>query len=265
MIIYEQLKTPGNQLFAETVDENTLENTTPTYDMTVFVKNPNIYKQQNNMNFTAENVPGWDTPEGYSRPGLSVGWGQPRGNDEIAEDCMFQTWGSGFRVEQTVTNAPVGVYTLKLGFGERMNDDEANFQDSYIYAKTSQTPEGENGQTGDCPGIGQSFPYANAMIENIVVLDGVITIGVNAGPSSHTFFNDVRLLMAGPADGYDYASAYQEAVDDIDQTAVKPAAVRAVELYDLNGRRIFTAQKGVMIVRKYMSDGTVRVEKVVKR
>ena len=169
-IIYEQLKEANNELFKPVVDEVTLEETTPTYDMTVFVKNPNIYKQQNNMNFTAENVPGWDTPEGYNRPGLSVGWGQPRGNDEIAEDCMFQTWGSSFRVEQTVTNAPVGVYTLKVGFGERMNDDENNFVDSYLYAKTSQTPEGENGQTAECPGIGQSFPYANTVIENIVVL-----------------------------------------------------------------------------------------------
>ena len=265
VILYEQMKDPNSQLFAETVDEATLQNTTPTYDMTVFVKNPNIYKQQDNMNFNSENVPGWSTPEGYSTPGLSVGWGQPRGTNEIAEDCMFQTWGSSYRVEQTITNAPVGVYTLKIGFGERMNEDENNFVDSYIYAKTSQTPEFEDGQTGECPGIGQSFPYANATIENIVVLDGVITIGANGGPNSHTFFNDVRLLLAGPAAGYDYAGAYQEALDGIELTAVKPAAVRAVELYDLNGRRILNAQKGVMIVRKYMSDGTIKVEKVVKK
>ena len=264
-ILYEQLKNADNNLFAPVVDDVTLEETTPTYDMTVFVKNPNIYKQQDNMNFTAENVPGWDTPEGYSRPGLSVGWGQPRGNNEIAEDCMFQTWGSGFRVEQTVTNAPVGVYTLRVGFGERMNEDENNFVDSYIYAKTSQTPEYEDGQTAECPGIGQSFPYANTVIENIVVLDGIITIGVNGGPSSHTFVNDVRLLIAGPAAGFDYGAAYQEFVNGIDPAVVKPAVVRAVELYDLNGRRLLSAQKGVMIVRKFMSDGTVRVEKVVKK
>ncbi len=265
VLLYGQLQDPNNQLFAETVDETTLEMVTPTYDMSVFVKNPNIYKQQDNMNFTPENVPGWDTPEGYNRPGLSVGWGQPRGNNEIAEDCMFQTWGSSYRVEQTITNAPVGVYTLKIGFGERMNEDEANFQDSYIYANTSATPEGEIGQTGECPGIGQSFPYANAVIENIVVLDGVITIGANGGPSSHTFFNDVRLLISGAAPGFDYASAYKEILDGVDQTAAKPAEVVAVALYDLNGRRIITAQRGVMIVKKYMSDGTVRVEKVVKR
>ena len=265
VVLYEQLKDPNNQLFAEQVNEETLESYTPTYDMTVFVKNPNIYKQQDNMNFTEENVPGWYTPEGYNRPGLSVGWGQPRGNNEIAEDCMFQTWGSSFRVEQTVYNAPVGIYTLKVGFGERMNDDEANFEGSYIYAKTSDTLEGEDGQLGECPGIGQSFPYANAVIENIVVTDGIITFGANGGPSSHTFVNDVRLLISGMAPYVDYGQLYQDAFTDIDGNVIKPATVRAVELYDLNGRRLVTASKGVMIVRKYMSDGTIRVEKVVKK
>ena len=265
LIVYEQLKNPANQMFAEQTNEETLENYTPTYDMTVFVKNPNIYKQQDNMNFTDENVPGWITPEGYNRPGLSVGWGQPRGNNEIAEDCMFQTWGGSYRVEQTITDAPAGVYTLKIGFGERMNDDENNMVGSYIYAKTSDTPEGEDGLTADVPGIGQSFPYANTVVENIVVVDGVITVGANAGSSSHTFFNDVRLLLAGAAPGFNYAAAYDEVATDIDESVAKPAQVRAVELYDLNGRRILTARKGVVIVKKYMNDGTVRIEKVIKK
>ena len=146
-----------------------------------------------------------------------------------------------------------------------MNDDEANFEGSYIYAKTSDTLEGEDGQLGECPGIGQSFPYANAVIENIVVTDGIITFGANGGPSSHTFVNDVRLLISGMAPYVDYGQLYQDAFTDIDGNVIKPATVRAVELYDLNGRRLVTASKGVMIVRKYMSDGTIRVEKVVKK
>ena len=262
LIMYEQLKNPSNTLFEEKIDENTLESYTDTYDMTVFVKNPNIYKQLDNTNFTPENVPGWTTPEGYPAPGLSVGWGQPRGTNEIAEDCMFQTWGSSYRVEQAITDLPVGVYTLKIGFGERMNDDEANMVDSYIYAKTSETPEGEDGQTTDVPGIGQSFPYANTVIENIAVVDGCLTIGANAGPSSHTFFNDVRLLMAAPVEGFDYASAYEEVLTGIDQKVAEPA-VRAVMLYDLNGRRVLTARKGIFIVKKQMTDGTIRTEKVI--
>ena len=263
--LYGQLKNPSNTLFEEKVDEKTLETYTDSYDMTVFVKNPNVYKQQNNMNFTEENVPGWTTPEGYPTPGLSVGWGQPQGNDEIAEDCMFQTWGSSYRVEQTITDLPAGVYTIKIGFGERMNEDEANMVDSYIYAKTSETPEGENGQTADVPGIGQSFPFANTTIENVVVTDGILTIGANAGPSSHTFFNDVRVLLSAPATGFDYSKAYDEVITDIDGNVIRPANVRSIELFDLSGRRISNSKKGVVIVRKHMSDGTIETEKVLKK
>ena len=75
-----------------------------------------------------------------------------------------------------------------------------------------------------------------------------------------------------PNDGNDYVPSYPsmaevvyDAVTDIDGNVIKPATVRAVELYDLNGRRLVTAGKGVMIVRKYMSDGTIRVEKVVRK
>ena len=263
--MYGKLKDPANTVFAEKEDEMTGEMYSDTYDMTVFVKNPNIYKQQDNTNFTPENVPGWTVPEGYATPGLSVGWGQPRGTNEIAEDCMFQTWGSSYRVEQTITDLPAGVYTIKIGFGERMNEDEANMVDSYIYAKTSETPEGENGQTADVPGIGQSFPYANTVIENVVVTDGILTIGANGGPSSHTFFNDVRVLMAGAVPNFDYISAYNEAITSIDDAVARPASVRAIELFDLNGRRIQKAGKGVVIMRKHMSDGSIVTEKVVKR
>ncbi len=263
--MYGKLKDPANTVFAEKEDEMTGEMYSDTYDMTVFVKNPNIYKQQDNTNFTPENVPGWTVPEGYATPGLSVGWGQPRGTNEIAEDCMFQTWGSSYRVEQTITDLPAGVYTIKIGFGERMNEDEANMVDSYIYAKTSETPDGENGQTADVPGIGQSFPYANTVIENVVVTDGILTIGANGGPSSHTFFNDVRVLMAGAVPNFDYISAYNEAITSIDDAVARPASVRAIELFDLNGRRIQKAGKGVVIMRKHMSDGSVVTEKVVKR
>ena len=266
VIVYGQLKDPTNTLFEEKVDENTFESYTDTYDMTVFVKNPNVYKQQDNMNFTDENVPGWVTPEGYNRPGLSVGWGQPRGNNEIAEDCMFQTWGSSYRVEQTIDDLPAGVYTIKIGFGERMNDDEANMVDSYIYAKTTETAEGENGQTTDVPGIGQSFPYANTVIENVVVTDGILTIGANAGASSHTFFNDVRLLLAGAAQNFDYTTAYNEAITSIDDMVARPASIRSIEIFDLNGRRLSkAATKGVVILKKHMDDGTVVTEKVIKK
>ena len=275
--IYGQLKN-GEDLFYATgdVDPATDEPVTQSYDMTVFVKNPNTYKQQGNLNFTAENVPGWITPEGFRSPGLTVGWGQPKGNDEIAEDIMFQTWGSSYRVEQTIEDLPAGVYTIRMAFGERMGDDENNLVGSFIYAKTSSTPvagEDEDEQfaaTTDIVNIGQSFPFATTSTSNgcltisgITVADGYLTIGANAGASSHTFFNEARVILTGAAKGFDYGKAYEEVLSGIDVTVVRPAEVRAIEIYDLNGRRITKAQKGVNILRKLMNDGTIVVEKVL--
>ena len=49
----------------------------------------------------------------------------------------------------------------------------------------------------------------------------------------------------------------------IDVTMVNPQSVRTIEIYDLNGRRIAKAQKGVNILRKMMNDGTIVIEKVL--
>ncbi|MBR3759303.1 MAG: hypothetical protein IKK62_12915 [Bacteroidaceae bacterium] len=263
--LYGKLKDPNNTLFAEKVDETTLETVTETYDMTVFFKNPNIYKQLESTNYSPENVPGWTTPEGQPAPGISWGWDAAPGHTYT--DCMFQTWGSSYVTEQTVVDLPAGVYTIKAGFGERMGEDEDPnaLQDSYFYVKTSQTAEGEVADSVTAPRIGQSFPSLNIQVQNIVVADGMLTIGVHGGPSSHTFFNDIQVLMANIAPGVNYADLYTEAVEGIEGTVAAPAQVMGIELYDLNGRRIMKAQQGVVIMKKFMNDGTIRVEKVIKK
>jgi hypothetical protein len=259
MAMYEQLKNADNDLFLPVVDEETLEETTPSYDMTVFVKNPNIYKVETNLNFTDENIPGWTTPEGYNRPGLTVGWGSPKNIEGVAEDCMFQTWGGTYRVEQTINDLPVGIYTVKFAFGDRDNQE---IDESYAYAMTSDSNEFRN--EGIIPGIGQAFPFttntaATCLVEGIEVTDGVLTIGVNAGDGSHTFFNEVRLVMSNKLANFDYANAYTTGIG-----AAEDQKVVGIQLFDLNGRHIPVAKKGVVIVKRLMSDGTIKTQKVVK-
>ena len=135
-------------------------------------------------------------------------------------------------------------------------------EESYFYAKT--TDMGEDSVTSSAPSIGQAFPDINSdaapTLEEVVVTDGILTLGVQAGQESHVFFDAVKIFITGSAPGFDYGQGYTEDIND-----AKASKVRAVALYDLNGRRIMTAQKGVQIVKKYMSDGTVRTEKVVKK
>ena len=270
-LLYQGIADASNPLFQATVDDETLEEIVPSYDMTVFVKNPNIYKLSDKTEFTDEAVPGWVVPEGYNRPQLSWGWGTTRGTAEIAEDCMFQTWGGQYRVQQTITDLPAGVYSIKIGFGERCNPDAEKESDQGIPENSKVFAYGSDSIAVEAlaPYIGQSFPYANVEIEEyVVVTDGELTIGAEAfGEKTHTFFSDVRLLLVEPATGFDYASEYAKLNEQIETGVEAPAAarVRGIELYDLNGRRIITAQKGIQIVKKYMSDGTVRIEKVINK
>ena len=261
--LYGILKDPSNKLFEEKYDSATLETYTDQYDMTVFVKNPNIYRLSG-LNFmindSTANVPGWVGVEGYNVPGLSWGWNDP-GYD--ISDAMFQTWGASYAAEQTIVDLPAGVYTIKAGFGER--NDEASTAGSFFYVKTSATPAGEYADSIASPVIGQAFPNLNIETKQVVVADGMLTIGVVGGPSSHTFFESVQLLICGADETTDYAGAYEEIVQGIETTVTAPAQVLGIELYDLNGRRITKAQKGIVIMRKFMSDGSIKVEKILKK
>ena len=188
--LYGILKDPSNKLFEEKYDSATLETYTDQYDMTVFVKNPNIYRLSG-LNFmindSTANVPGWVGVDGYNVPGLSWGWSDP-GYD--ISDAMFQTWGASYAAEQTIVDLPAGVYTIKAGFGER--NDEASTAGSFFYVKTSATPAGEYADSIASPVIGQAFPNLNIETKQVVVADGMLTIGVVGGPSSHTFFESVQ-------------------------------------------------------------------------
>jgi hypothetical protein len=265
--IFGQLKEADNKLFEAELDSNIMDYVTPTYDLTVFVKNPNMYADGITYNAAGQlqdgwTVPGWETPaDSLGKPGISTGWGAV---DFDNVDIMFQTWGQAYCVEQTIVDLPAGVYNIVGGFGER----DVQGVTSYFYAKTSNTPAGEVGDTITAPIIGQTFPIDNLTIPNVVVTDGMLTIGAMAASGSHTFFNQVKLYMTGAAQGFDYKAAYddvKEIIGGVAENVAAPAQVLGIELYDLNGRRIAKAQQGIVIVKKYMSDGTIRVEKVIKK
>jgi len=270
-IVYGQLKESDNTLFAGVVDETTLEETTPVYDLSVFVKNPNIYKTKLSNALSEENVPGWYTPaapEGvtYRAAGISTGWSNP-GSDLIPVDAMFEGWHNTYRVETTIEDLPAGVYTIKGAFIDREFTDDRG---SFLYVKTSTT-EGENGLTApvSLTNVGQKYPTltedACLQITGVEVVDGKLTIGANAGNETNTFFNEVQVLLTAPAAGFDYASAFAEVMVGVDATEAASQKVRAIEVYDLNGRRVVTAPRGISIVKKLMSDGTVKTEKVIKK
>jgi hypothetical protein len=162
---------------------------------------------------------------------------------------------------------PAGVYTIKIRANDNSGDDD---YDTYVYAKTSSTPAVEDGASLDMDVNFAGYDYVthsgwDRTIAGVEVLDGKLTIGCTWGNSSQAFFDEARLLLTAPATGFDYAAAYEEAIQGIETEVATDARVIGIEIYDLNGRRMAAAQRGIQIVKKYMSNGTIRTEKVIIR
>lgn len=269
--LYGKLKDNEN-IFVKVDDsdpENIVENERQ-LDLTVFVKNPNVYKQQPNLTLSQENVPGWTTSGAV---GLWCGWNNSQKNIEgVAEDCAFTIYHSAGVAEQTITNLPAGVYTIVVDAARWDEPDPSG--ETFAYIKTSATPEVGEGETPvkdvnyyatlDLAHYGQYVMNHDNAFENVAITDGQLTLGVKfASDEGQYFFDKVKIYMTGKAEGFDYAKAYNEAVAGISINTVSDK-VRAIEIYDINGRRVAKAQKGLVIVKKIMSDGSIRTQKVVK-
>jgi len=261
-VVYGKIKDDATGDFFKTTDPETLEETAKTYDMTVFVKNPNLYSPA-----YSEDVPGWEKVSGNAKA-----WSSWNGNinhglkSQFVQDCALHPgWHAVASVEQEITDLPIGIYNIKV----RGNDNSATSEGTYAYVKLSDTPVVEEGATFDKEANTAGYADVNNSgwdreINNIVVKDGHLTLGFAWGPESQAFFDDVHVLLAGKVNEANYNDLYNEAVTSIDEKVTTNVKVRAIELYDLNGRRVNQAQKGLLIMKQVMTDGTVRTIKVVK-
>lgn len=264
------------QYFEETYDEEgnpVIEG----IDMTVFVKNPNMYALYPANGINLDNTPGWERISGnmglYGSGGAN--WGNPRNIEGLPEDCAFTIYQADTRAEQTITDLPAGNYIVTLygsDWGNKKGDEgDGPDAQGFVYCKTSDTPAVEEGAeedrdvnfaaTATCEYAGQ-YQMNRAHDMQVEVKDGKLTIGMQFASDSQYFYGDVKLKLVGALEGYDYAKAYEDILSGVD--AAKAAKVRSTELFGLNGQRISAANKGVVIVKKTMSDGSVKVEKAIK-
>lgn len=254
--LYAQLMDPANDLFAESFDESTLETVAANpIDLTVFVKNPNLYARENTVA-----VEGWDKITGNAQAWSSwTGEMSHSTKTPYAEDCKLHPgWHSKASVEQTITDLPAGVYTIQF-----KGDDNDATVGSYGYVKTSKTPAVAEGAELDMAVnyAGYSYIQDGMKIEKITVTDGQLTLGFAWGPECQAFMEGVTIQMTGKAEGFDYGKAYEDLPNAVE--TVKAATVSNVAVFDLNGRRVARAAKGFNIVKKTMSDGSVRILKVI--
>ena len=203
--LYSQLKNAENTLFDPIIDEETGEEITPEYNMSVYVENPNIYRWGSSSDYYS--VPGWYVENANT----ASGWTE-KGSWDVPVDAMFSNWGGYFWTSQGIDNLPAGTYTVKFAVGER---DDNTYTDSYafVYADNAE-------YTASIDYIGQTFPTISrnngvVTIENVVVTNGWMEIGVEAAQGSHLFFNEVQLLLTAPAPGYDYRYETEVLMGDV--------------------------------------------------
>ena len=246
--IYGKIKDDATgSVFSETVvDPETLEETSKAkeYDMTAFVKNPNLYARE----FTTE-VPGWETIAG--NPTAWSSWdGNVSHNTKtpyVEDCCIYLQWHAACNVEQTITDLPAGIYTIRFS----ANDNSATSDGTYVYVKTTETPAVEEGME-----VNPDVNYAgyaqvdnttwDREISNIVVKDGVLTLGFISGTVSQPFLEEVHLALTGKAEGFDYAKAYGETETGIEN--VKVAKVNDGVIYNLAGQKVNKSFKGLVIM-----------------
>ena len=200
-------------------------------DMSVYVKNPNLYVTKANANdFSDAMAPGWHI-EGASVAG---NWGTNGGGGHVATDKIpadeALTISSEVVVTQQITDLPAGVYKVIAYLGERKGNadmvkvegvegetDEEKlesarallFPKEYVFVNTTATEEGQydNKTQVQSNGVSWGATDNNRIIsEEITVTDGKITLGVrNEGAPAWFAFNDISLQLVAAAPGFDYS------------------------------------------------------------
>ena len=255
--LYSKLKDAYNDVFGPEVDEygdpvyDGDEIVTKSYDMTAFIKNPNIYAVDGTKGLSEENVPGWTYPTNQ-KPGLFTTWGNGRNIEGLPEDGAFTTWWGTCRMEQTITDLPAGIYVVSLCGSDWSNQagnyDNPHDVNGFVYCKTSDTPavEWEWGEEEDREyhfAATRTIVYGgqwnmdhpiNLGYEELIdeetgfvspedgellgipVTDGKLTFGIHFAGDAQYFFQHVKLTLVAPADGFDYAKAYSEMQGAVD-------------------------------------------------
>ena len=266
-------------------------------DLTGFVKNPNFYSYISvaNDSVNSENTPGWNVLEGKPIVTVDGSWGA--NENKAVADNRLHGYQMEYKICQTLTDLPVGIYDVLFDTRTYKNsacyfdavNDETGVPDKYIWAVTSDAPNDTIRVLFEGCDIKYETGWGGAptLIPNVTVKEGtVLTIGIaekyvsgknfclkdengqwyDAGPEAgdqgnwqtQTMADDARLFFKAPLEGFDYAKAYADNIDD-----VKVAEAVSYEYYTVDGMKLERPMKGVNLVKIHRADGTTDVKKVI--
>lgn len=255
--IYDDI-VDGTISFETKIDENTLEEYKDTFDLTGFIKNPNLYAGTLDKYDMNDGVcPGWNITKGTASASGSMNWSSGYGNYYVTRqrpysDVMITSNLKQYDLHQTITGLPIGVYSVMTGFCERNSITGNTPYQNYFYVTTSNTKDSLMAPTEVT-----SFPTNNMWIDSVVVTDGKMTIGVRADSLSHTYVNNFSIYLKNKIAGFDYTTSIKGVSDQISNGEIKE-----VEYYTPDGRRITNIENNKIVIKKYkFKDGSVKIRK----
>lgn len=258
--LYENLADVNDTTFAEKTDPNTLETYVDSLNMSVFIKNPELYVVHTATgNKDMEACPGWTFTD-VSSTGYDLSWGTSWSYvisaTRPAANAQLSSWGKSFNMHQDITDLPVGVYSIRIGASERFDyTDESNNRDGIPYSDWFYVKTTNGIDSIRITKASSQLPENNLSIDNIVVTDGKLTIGAKDSVACYPTVEGFSIYMKAKAPNFDYATNV-ESINDADK-----AMLKGVDYYDINGQRISKPTRGITITKWNYSDGTSIVKK----
>jgi hypothetical protein len=262
--LYENLGSTNDTTFSIKTDPNTLETYVDSLNMSVFIKNPELYvvnTATGNKDMTA--CPGWTFTD-ISSTGYDLSWGTAWSyvisNTRPAANAQLSSWSKSFNMHQDITDLPSGVYSIRIGASERFDYTDATNNrngipySDWFYVKTT------NGMDSiRITKASSQIPENNLSIDNITVTDGKLTIGAKDSIECFPTVEGFSLYMKAKAPNFDYATDIKGIND------VSNATLKSVDYYDINGRKISKQTRGITIIKWNYSDGSSVLNKKITK
>jgi len=223
-------------------------------NVTAFIKTPSFSKVVDGME--TNSIDGWTAS------------GQKFGNSDQLSALALESWESKLNLSQTIEGLPAGTYILRVNAWERTASPTYLFAeaDGQQYAKEIITqeaglPEGFTapGTLLDAVSMFDDATYVNELV--VRVTEGTLTIGIKKDETASAdwvVLDNFQLIYLG-------ANSQREPDGDATPVeAVPAAAIATTEYFTLDGRRADASQRGLLIRRATMTDGTIQVKKVVR-
>ena len=285
-VMYDNQKIAVDNIYVDVTSDDVCGNGV---DFTCLVKNPHHYTFATNFGAAIgdNTVVGWNCTQ-YDGGSAHLS-GDAATAAKPVVNSIVNAYGGGaeYKFYQTIDNMPVGIYDIVLNSRTALKNnpipeeeggdgvergvfnaqnDSTGIWDKYVFAQIDEE------EPIMVPFAAGSSWAGHPTLIRVEVKEGQkLTIGAvehyTSGKASNhnyeatgswdtnTFFGDTRLFFAAPSVGFDYAAAAAGMSDSIESVG-NNASKATVGIYNVNGVRVSSLQKGINIVK--MNNGSVQ-------